>query len=426
MVVYRNFLVGLASLIVGLLLTSLASAQQLYSPTDYAYARVADPAQASPDVPEKAAQETPAATEETEAAEEPEEEAEMETEEEEDTGDEPWTLFPEECETRIGGWVQGGYHSGSDDLFNDRPDRFNWHQAWLWIENEADGEKGFDLGYRADIVYGIDGPDTQAFGNPPGTWDFQNGFDHGAYGWAIPQAYGSAAVGDLGVKVGHFYTPVGYEVVPAPGNFFYSHALTMYNSEPFTHTGVLATYSVCEHLEVYAGWTLGWDTGFEQLDGGSNWLGGFAVSLTEKLRMTYLSTAGDLGWRGEGYSQSLVFDWTISDKWHYVLQSDLVATNGFIGLTDDRQNVFIPGEMNDQVGINQYLFYTISPKLAAGVRAEWWKSDGVSFNEVTYGLNIKPHPNFVMRPEIRHQWCPTDALDFEDNTVFGIDGYVTF
>jgi hypothetical protein len=417
----------MASVILCLLLANLAAAQRLHYPSGYAYAREVAQPQLDADAAEVPETEIPTRAAEEEGLEEPatesEEEAEEEAEEDEYA---PWTLFPEECETRIGGWEQIGYHDGSTGLFNDRPGKLNLHQSWLWIENEADGEKGFDLGFRADIVYGIDGQDTQAFGNPPGTWDFENGFDHGPYAWAIPQAYGSVAMGDLGVKIGHFYTPMGYEVVPAPGNFFYSHALTMYNSEPFTHTGFLATYPVCEHLEVYAGWTLGWDTGYEQFAGGSNWLGGFALSLTEKLRMTYISTAGDFGWRGEGYSHSLVFDWTISDKWHYVLQSDLVASNGVVVPEDGVGTLFLPGELDDNVGINQYLFYTISPKLAAGVRAEWWKSDGASFYEVTYGLNIRPHPNFVLRPEVRHQWSPTDALDFEDNNIFGIDAYVTF
>ena len=68
-------------------------------------------------------------------------------------------------------------------------------------------------------------------------------FDNGIYGWAMPQAYGEVGYGDWSVKVGHFFTPVGYEVVPATGNFFYSHSLTLFNSEPFTHTGVLGTYS---------------------------------------------------------------------------------------------------------------------------------------------------------------------------------------
>jgi hypothetical protein len=187
----------------------------------------------------------------------------------------------------------------------------------------------------------------------------------------------------------------------------------------------LATYKVCEHSEVYAGWTLGWDTGYEQLDGGSNWVGGFSTELTEKLKMIYVSTAGDFGWRGEGYSHSLIFDWTINDCWHYVLESDLVASNGIVVVENGRE-VFQPGIADDQVGINQYLFHTINKRLATGIRAEWWKSDGISYYEITSGVNYKLHRNFILRPEVRHQWSPTDSADFNDHTVFGIDGYVTF
>ena len=112
------------------------------------------------------------------------------------------------------------------------------------------------LGFRADLMYGIDADDTQSFGNNPGNWDFDNGLDHGAYGWAIPQLYAELAVGEWNIKAGHFYTLIGYEVVTAPDNFFYSHAITMYNSEPFTHTGVVASRSFGD-ATIYAGWTLG-------------------------------------------------------------------------------------------------------------------------------------------------------------------------
>ncbi len=339
----------------------------------------------------------------------------------------PWTLpqphFLDCHGIQMGGWVQGGYHSGDTGLFNDRPDAFNIHQTWLYLQREADGSRGLDWGFRTDLLYGIDGADTQAFGNPPGTWDYLNGWDHGAYGWALPQFYGELAEGDLSVIFGHFYTVMGYEVVQAPDNFFYSRALTMFNSEPLTHTGVLATYSVSDNLEVYAGWTLGWDTGFKRLGNGNSWLGGFGYSLADNLKLTYVSTAGDLGWRGEGYSHSVVLDWQATGRLNYVIQSDLVSTNGVL-LGDEV--TFLPGVWNDQFGINQYLLYRINDCLAAGLRAEWWHTDGISVNEVTYGLNIRPIPNLVIRPEVRHQWIPSASADFRDQNIFGIDAYVTF
>jgi hypothetical protein len=341
-------------------------------------------------------------------------------------GPEAWTLSPKDCPTRVGGWVQGGYHSGSDGLFNNRPDKFNWHQVWLWLERTADGSKGIDWGYRADIMYGIDGADTQAFGNPVGTWDYMNGWDHGAYSWAMPQLYGTLAVDQLNVKFGHFYTPMGYEVVPAPGNFFYSHSFAFYYSEPITHTGALAEYPLSEHFKVFAGWTAGWDTAFEQFDNGSSFMGGFTAQLYERLKMTYLAMGGNFGWRGEGYMHSIVFDYQINERWNYVLQSDLVESDGSWAFDNNGDRIFEPGLNDDNYGINQYLFYTINYKLKTGVRAEWWKGDGISRYEVTYGVNYKPVPNFVLRPEVRHQWSPTAGADFEDQTIFGIDGYVTF
>jgi len=127
----------------------------------------------------------------------------------------PWTLSgflhgDNEPRVNIGGWLQSGYHSEDNGLFNDRPDEWNLHQAWLFAEKEAvAGESPF--GFRADILYGIDAQDTQSFGNNPGAFDFQNGFDHGAFGWAIPQLYAELALENWTIKGGHFYTLIGYE-----------------------------------------------------------------------------------------------------------------------------------------------------------------------------------------------------------------------
>ena len=74
---------------------------------------------------------------------------------------------------------------------------------------------------------------------------------------AIPQLYVEAGYGDLSVKAGHFYTIIGYEVVQATGNFFYSHAYTFNFSEPFTHTGVLATYNASDDV-TDLGWLHAW------------------------------------------------------------------------------------------------------------------------------------------------------------------------
>ncbi len=313
-------------------------------------------------------------------------------------------------------------------MFNTKPNDFQAQQIYFYVDKVADGSEGLDWGFRTDILYGTDAPNTQAFGNRPGRWDYLNGWDRGAqYGWAMPQLYGELAYDKLSVKIGHFYTLLGYQVVPATGNFFYSIPYTFNFSEAFTHTGVLGTYSASDDVTVYAGWTLGWDTGFDQLNSGNSFLGGTALKLTDELTMIYITTFGNMGWLGRGYTHSLVFDWVIDENWEYVFQSDLVTVDTPAGTT----NIFTgaPQTHYDTVGINQYLFYKITDQIKAGGRLEWWKADGISFYEVAFGVNILPIPNMIIRPEVRHNWAPNDALigtPYEDQTIGAIDLILTF
>ncbi len=345
-----------------------------------------------------------------------------------------WKLFGSACEeprVNIGGWLQAGYHSESNGLFNTNPDEFNLHQAWLFVERAAVSQNGqLGFGYRFDGMYGIDSGDTAAFGNTQDIFGnprgFDNGFGRGAdYGWAIPQLYGEVAGENWSAKVGHFYTLVGYEVVTAPDNFFYSHAMTMYNSEPFTHTGAIGTFNVSDDLTVYAGWTLGWDTGFDQFQDGSSFLGGFSTPLSDASTLTYITTIGDLGARGsDAYSHSIVVDTAVSDNFNWVVQSDLLR----VGSTGE-----------DNVGLNQYFLYSISDCLGVGSRLEWWKGDSLtgyaphggvlpatgshSYYGATFGVNYKPHANIVVRPEYRVDWSP--ALGYEEG-YFGVDVIALF
>ena len=320
----------------------------------------------------------------------------------------------------FGGWTQIGFHNKQSiaDGFFDYPDRVAVHQQWLYAEKAADGALGMDWGFRFDAVYGIDANNTQAFGNPRrasgrARWDYATAFEHGPYGWALPQAYAELAVGDLSIIGGHFYTSIGYEVVPAPDNFFYSHAYTMNHSEPFTHTGFLATYQVSDQLKVYGGWTAGWDTGFDQFGSGSNFLGGFSYALTPDIDFTYMTTIGDFGWIGrDAYMQSLVLEVQLTESWEYVFQSDLLAVGAPTG-----------EGVSDSFGINQYLFYTLDDCWAFGGRVEWYKPEGISGYQAGVGVNYRPHSNVVLRPEVRQEWAPGAGLD---QTVFGIDAVLTY
>ncbi|MBX3444938.1 MAG: porin [Planctomyces sp.] len=346
--------------------------------------------------------------------------------------DDPWTLsgaiadamcLDEPC-IDVGGWFQFGYTNKSDGVFNTVPHALNLHQAWFYVESAADGSEGFDVGGRIDVVYGIDAQNTQAFGNRPGRWDFENGYDHGEYGWAIPQAYGELAYDAFSVKIGHFYTLQGFEVVGATGNFFYSHLLTMNFMEPFTHTGAVGTYQIDDDTALYGGWVAGWDTGFDRLNGGSAFHGGFSFSPMENMSFIYTTTAGNFGWSGEGYAQSIVVTTQLTDELTSVIGGDLIHTNeGVLG-----------GTTFHGISMYNFLLYSISDRTAVGMRNEWAKFDGTSYQVLTVGLNYKPMANMVIRPEYRYQWCPgaegatpKNPLGIPvDESILGIDAIITF
>ncbi len=308
---------------------------------------------------------------------------------------EPFHLFG--CTPRgtmIGGWWQSGYHSDDDGLFNSHDDRPRLHQAWLYAENKADRCCTWDVGYRVDLMYGVDGIDLQAFGNPPAGaptgWD--NSWDHGIYGWALPQAYLEFARDNRSIVVGKFFSPMGYESLMSPQNFFYSHSFARYFLQPFSMSGVLSRFDFSPDLRLLSGVTAGWDTGFEQANSGLTYVGGFEYTPCEPINVRYYGSAGDTGYLGDGWTSSLSFDLMLTQKLNYIVEANA-------------QNL----DATDQYGLVNYLLYRVNPCLAVGSRFEWFVSDRFTGREnATYswngGINFRKNANITLRPEVRVDW----------------------
>ena len=373
----------------------------------------------------------------------------------------PWvmtSLFKDDCGKNaftdngwvMGGFTQFGYQSAPDGAFagngpfvNQREYKtFGLNQQYMYIGKVADGSKGFDWGFRADMIFGLDGNEGQAFGNVNGGhFDYFNGLNHGAYEWAFPQLYAEVAYEKLSVKAGHFYTPIGYEVIPSNGNFFLSRQLTFYNSEPFTHTGVLSTYKVSDKLTASAGWTLGMDSGFYRYKQANSFLGSATYTFDENTSLNYGVIAGNLGWRGDGSINSVVLIRKWAEKFSTVSQFDVLSTNAPVNFNaNPTPTGFVPGPpgagvAKNSTGLINYAFYDINAKLKAGARYEWYKADGTSYNTLTGGVNIKPSANLVIRPEVRYMFAPGNHQIYTgpkysgqlfNQTVFGIDMIYTY
>lgn len=304
---------------------------------------------------------------------------------------------------KFGGWVHGGatFNPYITDGFNgpvtfaDQANRVQLNQFNLFLERAVVTEgKKWDVGFRADFMFGTDAIFTQAYGNP--AFDVNNGRaldDRGnwdldicckslrTYGIAIPQAYAEvyAPVGNgLNVKVGHFYTPIGYETVPAPNNFFYTHAYTMQYGEPFTHTGVLGKYQVNKNFEAFAGaiggsGTGGWDGNFDRQMGNWGGIGGVTwASDDKKTSLNISGTGSTASTRNSSFwgMFSIVFKHMITDRTHFILQHD----HGFADNVLLNNLHFANVNKNAEwYGINMHMYYDISRELSIGVRGEWFR-----------------------------------------------------
>lgn len=340
----------------------------------------------------------------------------------------PWRLF--DCFNKsncrgitVTGWFSQSYTWNPDNppdnfngpqSFNDRANEYQLNQSYLTIEKSLEAECcGLQWGGRIDMVYGSDARFTVASGLED-KWNSRR-----FYGIAMPQAYAEVGYGDLSVKLGHYYTIIGYEVVPATGNFFLSHAYTMQYAEPFTHTGALATYKYSDSLTVIGGVDQGWDL-WEDDNNRMSFLGG--VNWTSCDGRTTVALAGTFGDENsavggnppdERRMYSLVISHQVTGRLLYVLQHD----------AGEQQRGVANGNDAEWYGINQYLFYDINCCWTAGLRFEWFRDDDGTrvagldagntstgggfagdFYEISLGLNYKPNDNWVFRPEVRFDW----------------------
>jgi len=368
--------------------------------------------------------------------------------------DTPWTLpqpgIFQQYGIRLGGWVDSGISWVANNpvdryngvvTFNDRDGEGQMNQLWFFLERPtAACNCGWDIGGRIDVLYGTDARFTQAVDGLEESWDQRERF----YQTALPQFYVDVAYNDWILRAGHFFTILGYEVVPATGNFFYSHSYTMQYGEPFTHTGFLLTRKLGEQWKITAGLHRGNDQ-FDDTDGLDAWnfLGGVTWTGAEDWASAAFALSATE--QGPGIHQqiySLVGTLRLTDRWKYVLQHDY-------GQTFDRNTAL----KADWYGVNQYLFYEINKCWGAGLRMEWFRDeDGTrvtglgagnlaqgpfagDFYEITAGLNWKPHANITVRPEVRWDWFdprgstsnhPYDSGDRNSQFLFGCDLIATY
>ncbi|MEK7844566.1 MAG: porin [Pseudomonadota bacterium] len=310
--------------------------------------------------------------------------------------------FVKESKIEFGGWINGGATLNPSQtngfngpvIFADQANRFQLNQFNLFMRRPVVSEgKSWGWGGRFDFMFGTDAIFTQAFGVP--TFDVNSGeplkrsdwdlnlccSSSRTYGIALPQTYleAYAPVGNgLNIKLGHFYTPTGFETVPAPDNFFYTRAYTLNVGEPFTHTGMLANYTINKNWLILGGPLTGsanggWDGGLNRELG--NWSGLAGFTWTSDNHQTSFHFSGTYGETSTRSSEpwgfyNIVLQHRINPKTLLVLHHVYGHAGGVLLNNLKYTNATRDAEWFSAIA---HLYYDLTDNLSAGIRGEWYR-----------------------------------------------------
>ncbi len=261
-----------------------------------------------------------------------------------------------------------------DSGWTDRANEYQMNEFYGWIGKATNtGGCGWDWGFRTDALYGTNY-----------RWDTSAGFEthwgNGAfYGLAVPQLYGQVAYNNLDIKVGRFFSPVGYYVIGTANNFFPVLPYTFQYGEPFTHTGALASYKYSDSLVLGGGVTHGWDSSDNT---GNPHAGGLLTAtwtIDDQRTFAYVGVFGPepnfsgvnpSSVNGVGYTnrylQTAVYTRKFSDDVMWVLQSDFGT----------QHDAVVPGQTAKWYGLNTYLYWNMTCRCQWGLNLEWFRDQG--------------------------------------------------
>ncbi|MBN1588505.1 MAG: outer membrane beta-barrel protein [Pirellulales bacterium] len=352
----------------------------------------------------------------------------------------------------FGGWVDQGVSAVANNptdryngpvTFNDRCGEYQLNQLNFFVERQVctDG-CGWDFGGRIDFLFGTDARFAQADDGLESDWKQRERF----YQAALPQFYLDVGFNDWTVRLGHFYKIMGYEQVAAPDNFFYSHSYAFQYGEPKTETGMLASRKLGGGLSLSGGFSRGSDQ-FDDTDGRNQlgFIGGIDWASPDGRRsVQFALSSGEQGPGNSTMIYSLVGQLQVTDRLSWVLEHNFGQSTG-----GNRQGVRVA----EWYGLSQYVVYQLTETWDVGARIEWFCDvDGTvvhglgqgnlatgpyigSFYDLSLGLNWKPGPNLVFRPEVRWDWFhgdsvggnrPYDAGHCDQQFLYGFDLIVKF
>ncbi len=365
------------------------------------------------------------------------------------------------------GWAEAGYVWNSTKPaskrngpigFNDEHGRIQLNQVYLKLvaSQKEDDNESWSWDARIDLLFGTDHDYTVASGlevrkdgsqrwnkTPnPITDNYRGtpGAPRPFYGLSLPQLYADLHTPwlfGMDIRMGHFYSQLGYESMMAVENFFYTHTMSRIHGMPMTHTGAVASTQLFDMMDVSLGFTRGWDNWEDDDFGDLSITGGVAFNMEESSFAINFHTGDDHP--------------TVDNALNPIVGNVTVVTVQYTRNLSEQTKYAIVGNVGHGAlmagdtntgsttgarwyGIANYLTYDFGPKLSTGVRVEWFRDqdnarilpgafsqqvDGGNYVNVTLGANYRHNDRWTFRPEARWDWSDTRSTDLSVPGAFG-------
>ena len=154
----------------------------------------------------------------------------------------------------FGGNISSSKHSNAPESYDIVPNGAGLDQAIIKMERQPNTvqTKHFDYGFLFTNIFGTD----YRYTTGKGYFSDQLLKHNNKYGYDPAEIYGllyfPKVADGLILKIGRFISPADIEAQWAPDNYLYSHSL-MFTVDPYTFTGVQATFKLGAHWQLMAG-----------------------------------------------------------------------------------------------------------------------------------------------------------------------------
>ncbi len=291
-------------------------------------------------------------------------------------------------------------------IFDIDANSFRAHMAQMVFEKEgkSDGTHADRAGFRIKLNFGEDAKLTG--GSGADDFDYQEAYVQ----YIAPIGNG------VDVRLGRMNTLIGYEVIESPLNPNFSRSFLFGLGEPFTTTGLRASYEFTEQVAFSIGVINSWFGSTSDFNRSKS-----VEALLGLTPLDWLSVSLFGFWGPEG---------TVGTK-----NRDLVQAGGIItaqvleqtslvleGYYAEQENALAVGTKRRDAqwnGIAGYVIHDFDDQWGLRLRAEWFKdADGFltgtkqTLREGTVTMQYKPVPSLITRLEFRYDKASKNTFQF--------------